>query len=70
MFSVLASSKKPAPVMVVPIIKICLGPNRSINQPATGLIGPPSERDKEKTKEMEARLTPSPSLTGSKKTTY
>jgi hypothetical protein len=56
--------------MVAPIIKMGLGPNRSISHPATGLIGPPSDRDNENTKEMEARLTPNPSLTGSKKTTY
>src|ERR671914_680138 len=67
--SVRESSKKPVPERSVPTKRTGLGPNRSMSHPATGLTGPPSDLDMENTREMAARLTPNPSLTGSKKTT-
>jgi hypothetical protein len=69
MLSAWDSSKNPVPESVVPMKRTGFGPKRSMSHPAMGPTGPPSDLDKEKTREMAARLTPNPSLTGSRNTT-
>ena len=67
--SVSDSRINPVPDSTVPTNSTGLGPNRSISQPAMGPTGPPSDRDREKIKEVEARLDPNDWLTGSRNTT-
>ena len=60
--------RNPPPVIIVPIKTIMREPNRSTAQPASGPVGPLSERARENMKDTVAKLAPKYACTGRMKT--